>query len=56
MRDSTRATSDGSDSARKEFGYFSGLSRVNVPARPSDRRAAGTLPLSRRRRQPGQAE
>src|ERR1700682_6802718 len=32
VRDSTRATSDGSDSARYEFGCFSSLSRLKVPA------------------------
>ena len=32
VRDSTRATSDGSDSARYEFGCFSGLSFWKVPA------------------------
>src|SRR6516164_9150054 len=35
VRDSTRATSDGSDNARKELGYSSGFSRVNVPASTS---------------------
>src|ERR1700741_4900448 len=29
VRDSTRATSEGSDNARKEFGYFVGFSRLN---------------------------
>src|SRR5437588_8040497 len=35
VRDSTRATSDGSDSARKEFGYLFAFSRLNVPASTS---------------------
>src|ERR1700730_17103141 len=32
VRDSTRATSDGSDSGRKEVRNFAGFSRLNVPA------------------------
>src|SRR5690606_5413348 len=32
VRSSTRATSDGSDQAKEEFGRLSGLSRRNVPA------------------------
>ena len=43
VRDSTRATSDGSDSARYEFGCFSSLSFWKVPA--STRCAAEPLEL-----------
>ena len=35
VRDSTRATSEGSDSARYEFGCFLSLRRLNVPAASS---------------------
>ena len=31
VRDSTRATSEGSERARKELGRFSGFKRVNIP-------------------------
>ena len=44
VRDSTRATSDGSDSARKEFGFFFSSRRWKVPASTScsDSRAASS--------------
>ena len=32
VRDSTRATSEGAERARKEFGRFSGFSATKVPA------------------------
>src|SRR5690606_4144125 len=35
VRDSTRATSEGSDSARKEFGFFFSSRRLKVPAATS---------------------
>ena len=35
VRDSTRATSDGSELPRNEFGFFSSLRRVKVPASTS---------------------
>lgn len=35
VRDSTRATSDGSELARNEFGFFSSFRRVKVPASTS---------------------
>jgi hypothetical protein len=35
VRDSTRATSEGSDSARYEFGFFFSSSFLNVPAASS---------------------
>ena len=37
VRSSTRATSVGSEAAWKEFGFFSGSSRVKVPARRARR-------------------
>ncbi len=49
VRDSTRATSDGSDSARYEFGFFSSSSFLKVPASTScsvSRAASSSEPLA----------
>ena len=46
VRSSTRATSLGSERARKLFGRFAGLSRVSVPARDQLRAQAVVLLLA----------